>query len=100
MSDASVMDRGRPIRRSNSKKQRSRTNSEATDATAQAADTWKLPRGMRAAEANMHMHDIEKETLRKQAHDQAEKFEVLNKRDVASTSRVSVHSETLPSHSC
>lgn len=100
MSDASVMDRGRPIRRSNSKKPRSRTNSEATDATAQAADTWKLPRGMRAVEANMHMHDTEKETLRKQAHDQAEKFEVLNKRDVASTSRVSVHSETLPSHSC
>ncbi|CAI6339194.1 unnamed protein product [Periconia digitata] len=87
ISEASVMDRGRPVRRSNSKKPRSRTNSEAQDPNAPAADGWKLPQGMRASEASMRMRDTEKATLRQQAMDQAEKFEVLNKRDVASTSR-------------
>ncbi|PVH93481.1 hypothetical protein DM02DRAFT_477384, partial [Periconia macrospinosa] len=87
ISEASVMDRGRPIRRSNSKKLRSRTNSEAKDPNAQAPDGWQLPHGMRVAEASMRMRDSEKENLRKQALDQAEKFEVLNKRDVAATSR-------------
>lgn len=33
------------------------------------------------------MNDADKEVLHKQAHDQAEKFEILNKRDVASMSR-------------
>ncbi|PVH91598.1 hypothetical protein DM02DRAFT_663814, partial [Periconia macrospinosa] len=87
ISEASVMDRRRPIRRSNSKKLRSRTNYEAKDPNAQAPDSWQLPHGMRVAEASMHMRDSEKENLRKQALDQAEKFEVLNKRDVAPTSR-------------
>jgi hypothetical protein len=35
------------------------------------------------------MNEADKELLHKQAHDQAEKFEVLGKRDVASLSRVS-----------
>lgn len=36
------------------------------------------------------MTEGDKELLHKQAHDQAEKFEVLNKRDVSSMSRVSI----------
>lgn len=36
----------------------------------------------------MRMPEADKELLHKQASDQAEKFEVLNKRDVASMSRV------------
>ncbi|KAJ4356127.1 uncharacterized protein N0V89_004155 [Didymosphaeria variabile] len=84
LSESSVMDRGRPVRRA-SKRSRSRTTSEANDEP--APDNWQLPKGMRVADASRRMHDAEKETLYKQASAQAEKFEVMNKRDVASMSR-------------
>jgi hypothetical protein len=80
------MERGRPKRR-NSKRERSRTVSEAPEAT--TPDSWKLPQGMRVPEASRRMGDADKRLLHKQAYDQAGNFEVLNKRDVASLSRVS-----------
>ncbi|OCK83222.1 hypothetical protein K432DRAFT_423538 [Lepidopterella palustris CBS 459.81] len=86
ISESSVLDRGRPVRRS-SKRQRSRTCSEVNKNEAVVPDNWTLPKGMRATDASVHFNDVEKENLRKQAWDQAEKFEVLNKRDVASLSR-------------
>jgi hypothetical protein len=43
---------------------------------------------MRATDASIQMNEVEMEGLRKQAIDQAEQFEVLNKKDVASLSRV------------
>ena len=89
MSESSVMERGRPVRRT-SKRERSRTCSEAPVADLPTPDNWTLPRGMRVAEASMRMPEADKEILHKQAYDQAEKFEVLKKRDVASLSRVSV----------
>jgi len=94
LSDTSVMDRGRPVQRS-SKRQRSRTSSEANNPETPAQDTWKMPRGMRVHDASMHMNQSDQDLLHKQAYDQAEKFEVLNKRDVASMSRVSIP-EPLP----
>lgn len=83
MSDTSILDRGRPTKRS-IKRQRSRTCSEVNNTDVVVADNWKLPTGMRATDASLNLDDIEKENLRKQAFNQAEKFEVLNKRDVAS----------------
>jgi hypothetical protein len=80
------MERGRPKRR-NSKRERSRTVSEAPEPT--TPDKWKLPQGMRVPEASRRMSDADKKLLHKQAYDQAGNFEVLNKRDVASLSRVS-----------
>jgi hypothetical protein len=44
---------------------------------------------MRISEASRRMSDADKSLLHKQAYDQAGNFEVLNKRDVASLSRVS-----------
>ncbi|KAF1963113.1 hypothetical protein CC80DRAFT_105774 [Byssothecium circinans] len=96
MSESSVMDRGRPVRRS-SKRERSRTCSEANDPDAPSQDKWHLPRGMRVADASVRMPEAEQELLHKQASTQATKFEVLNKRDVASLSRVSIlPSDTMP----
>ncbi|KAF2277604.1 uncharacterized protein EI97DRAFT_375427 [Westerdykella ornata] len=86
MSDTSVMDRGRPVRRS-SKRQRSRTCSETNILEPPVQDTWQLPTGMRVQDASVRMNEADKKHLHKQAHDQAEKFEVLQKRDVASMSR-------------
>lgn len=87
-SESSIMDRGRPTRRS-SKRQRSRTLSEAANSESTApSDTWTLPNGMRVPEATRRMSDADKKLLHKQAYDQAGNFEVLNKRDVASLSRV------------
>jgi len=87
MSESSIMERGRPKRR-NSKRERSRTVSEA-DGPEPTPDPWKLPQGMRVPEASRRMSDGDKKLLHKQAYDQAGNFEVLNKRDVASLSRVS-----------
>ncbi|KAH7075566.1 Up-regulated during septation-domain-containing protein [Paraphoma chrysanthemicola] len=86
MSESSIMDRGRPARRS-SKRQRSRTVSETDNAEGATPDTWQLPHGMRVPEASRRMSDADKKLLHKQAFDQAGNFEVLNKRDVASLSR-------------
>ncbi|KAF1977879.1 hypothetical protein BU23DRAFT_550551 [Bimuria novae-zelandiae CBS 107.79] len=87
-SESSVMDRGRPVCRA-SKRSRSRTTSEANndDEVLPAPDTWQLPKGMGIAEASRRMEEAEKEKLYKQASSQAEKFEVMNKRDVAAMSR-------------
>lgn len=87
MSESSIMDRGRPKRR-NSKRERSRTVSETNGPEASVPDPWKLPHGMRVPEASRRMSDADKKLLHKQAYDQAGNFEVLNKRDVASLSRV------------
>lgn len=91
MSESSIMDRGRPKRR-NSKRQRSRTVSETNEPEPVVVDTWKLPQGMRVPEATRRMSDADKKLLHKQAYDQAGNFEVLNKRDVTSLSRVRVTS--------
>jgi hypothetical protein len=88
MSESSILERGRPQRRE-SKRERSRTVSQTNDLEAAVADSWKLPQGMRISEASRRMSDADKKLLHKQAHDQAGNFEVLNKRDVASLSRVS-----------
>ncbi|KAL5373036.1 hypothetical protein PMIN02_012508 [Paraphaeosphaeria minitans] len=84
LSESSVMDRGRPVRRA-SKRSRSRADSEANEEP--APDNWQLPKGMRVADASRRMQKAEKETLYKQASEQADKFEVMNKRDVSSMSR-------------
>ncbi|KAF2017024.1 hypothetical protein BU24DRAFT_344226 [Aaosphaeria arxii CBS 175.79] len=85
ISDTSIIDRGRPVRR-DIKRQRSRTCSEAKNPETQQ-DNWKLPTGLRVHDANVKMNEDDKEILHKQAHTQAEKFEILNRRDVASMSR-------------
>lgn len=99
MSESSVMDRGRPSRR-NSKRERSRTMSETNNdgPVTPAPDAWQLPQGMRVPEASRRMSDADKKLLHKQACDQAGNFEVLNKRDVASLSRVwlTLHLSILP----
>lgn len=92
MSESSVMDRGRPVRRS-SKRQKTRACSETNNEQA-AVDNWKLPSGMRLPEASEALSKADKSLLHKQARDQADKFEVLMKRDVASMSRVSLGSPT------
>ncbi|KAF2847737.1 hypothetical protein T440DRAFT_520637 [Plenodomus tracheiphilus IPT5] len=86
MSESSIMERGRPKRR-NSKRERSRTVSEANNSDSPVSDSWKLPNGMRVSEASRRMSDADQKLLHKQAYDQAGNFEVLNKRDVASLSR-------------
>ncbi|KAH7398893.1 Up-regulated during septation-domain-containing protein [Phaeosphaeria sp. MPI-PUGE-AT-0046c] len=85
-SESSIMDRGRPACRP-SKTVRHRAMSETTNLEAAAQDTWQLPQGMRVAEASRRLSDADKSLLHKQAYDQANNFEVLNKRDVASLSR-------------
>lgn len=88
-SDTSILERGRPIKRTLSKKttpKKSPTSATTSPKTDQG--NWKLPHGMRPSEAVVRLPDSEKETLRKQATGQAEQFEILGSRNVASLSRV------------
>lgn len=85
------MDRGRPTQRT--KRSHSRTCSESVAPAGQATDNWTLPRGMRVPEASRRMGDADQQILHKQAYEQAGNFEVLNKGDVASMSRVSSSSK-------
>ena len=89
MSESSIMDRGRPTQRA-AKKNHGRTASESVGPAGQVADNWVLPSGMRVPEASRRMSDVDQQVLHKQAYEQAGNFEVLNKGDVASMSRVSV----------
>ncbi|KAF9698307.1 hypothetical protein EKO04_003407 [Ascochyta lentis] len=86
ISESSIMDRGRPTQRT-TKRSHSRTGSESLGPAGQVADAWTLPRGMRVPEASRRMGVADKEVLHKQAYEQAQNFEVLNKGDVASMSR-------------
>lgn len=85
MSESSVLDRGRPVRRS-SKRQKTRACSENDNEQA-VVDNWKLPSGLRLPEASESLSKADRTLLHKQARDQADKFEVLSKRDVTSMSR-------------
>jgi hypothetical protein len=82
------MERGRPALRE-IKRSKTRAMSESTGGSP-APDNWQLPQGMRVPEASRRMSDVDKKLLHKQACDQAGNFEVLNKRDVASMSRVRI----------
>jgi hypothetical protein len=75
-----VLERGRPVARSGSKKD----NAVHGD----ASDYAKLPNGLRPKEAAIMLPESEKETLRKQANTQAERFEILGARHVATLSKV------------
>jgi hypothetical protein len=95
ISESSIMERGRPSRRP-SKSTRNRAMSETiNNPEPSTPDTWQLPQGMRVPEASRRMSDADKSLLHKQAYDQANNFEVLNRRDVASLSRVGVTVQSL-----
>ncbi len=86
-SDASIMERGRPTKRTEPVKRSTSKLKRSQSSVKRAYET--LPLGMIAAEANekLSQHDITK--LQKQAIGQVEKFEVLNVKDVECLSKVS-----------
>ncbi|KAF8849322.1 hypothetical protein BDZ45DRAFT_663315 [Acephala macrosclerotiorum] len=102
-SEASIMDRGRPkkrsqtpidgspIKRSASKRSPSNPTSTSPVAETEKSDEQKafehLPSGIRATEASTHLPSLEIEALRKQAIGQASRFEVLSSKDVETLSR-------------
>lgn len=71
--DASVNHRGRPAKRSKSSRDLS---------SEQEPDGWKLPSGINALEAAQVLSESERDTLRKQAWGQVERFEVLKSKHV------------------
>ncbi|KAF1812648.1 hypothetical protein P152DRAFT_344595 [Eremomyces bilateralis CBS 781.70] len=85
-----VCEQTRPVRRSSLKKPSNKfspaTPKQHQPVTANS-DSWKLPEGMIPQDALKRLPQHETESLRKQARGQAEKFEVLGSRNVASLSR-------------
>jgi hypothetical protein len=89
-SDVSVMERGRPKKRSDGSPVKASTSRHGRNPSAeQKAAFVTLPSGTRATEASTKLEMNEIEVLRKQAIGQAAKFEVLCAKDVDSLSRVS-----------
>jgi hypothetical protein len=87
-SEASIMDRGRPKKRSDGSPIK-RTGSKRAVATSEEQKAFEtLPQGHRAVDAPSLLQATEIEVLRKQAIGQASRFEVLGSKDVDALSRV------------
>ncbi|KAH8676766.1 Up-regulated during septation-domain-containing protein [Tricladium varicosporioides] len=84
-SEASIMDRGRPKKRSDGSPIKRQLSKRSPAEEQKAFES--LPQGIRATEASTLIPTAELESLRKQAIGQASRFEVLNSKDVESLSR-------------
>ncbi|KAF4624873.1 hypothetical protein G7Y89_g13296 [Cudoniella acicularis] len=84
-SEASIMDRGRPKKRTNGSPIKGNSIKRSPSQEQKAFES--LPQGVRATEASTILPTSELEMLRKQAIGQASRFEVLNSKDVDSLSR-------------
>ena len=87
--DLSILNRGRPIRRSQSFDQHERNRSASASVNcSEPKEVWKLPAGFKRTDAVHLLTESDKQKLQRQAVSQAEKFEVLNERDIATLSKV------------
>ena len=89
-SELSVVNRGRPIKRAQSFDHPDRKLSASSSPThfAEPKEVWKLPSGLKRTEAIRKLNEHEKQKLQHQAASQADKFEILSERDVATLSKV------------
>ncbi|GJC79485.1 hypothetical protein ColLi_02323 [Colletotrichum liriopes] len=85
----SIMDRGRPRKRSDARNNNSplKRSCSTRNKSAERRAFEELPTGWRAGEAANHMEQSELAALQKQAFGQASRFEVLRKEDVELLSR-------------
>lgn len=89
---SSIMDRGRPRKRSDARNNNSplKRSCSTRNTSAERRAFEELPTGWRASEAPSHIEQNELAALQKQAFGQALRFEVLKKEDVELLSRVRV----------
>lgn len=87
-SGASIMDRGRPKKRSDSSPGKRTTSKRSQSPSDEQKAFETLPQGIHALNASSVFPESEIETLRKQAIGQATRFEVLSSKDVDALSRV------------
>jgi hypothetical protein len=80
----SIMDRGRPRKRSDGLKRSASKTSKSAER--RAFET--LPKGWKVTDAAQMLEQAERAALHKQAMQQAARFEVMRKEDVDSLSRV------------
>jgi hypothetical protein len=88
-SETSIMDRGRPKKRSDGSPMKRKPSVQALAAAEEQKAFETLPQGHRAHNASTQLPTDEIELLRKQAMGQAARFEVLSSKDVEALSRVS-----------
>ncbi len=89
LSEASIMDRGRPKKRVDGSPIKLKQSSKQSQLAAEQKAFETLPEGIKASDAQSRLEQTDIEALREQAIGQAAKFEVLNMKDVESLSRVS-----------
>jgi hypothetical protein len=87
-SEASIMDRGRPKKRTEGSPITLKRTPEKRNLVAEQKAFETLPEGIKATDAQHRWTAAEIEALKKQAVGQAAKFEVLGMKDVESLSRV------------
>ena len=86
----SFANRGRPIKRAQSfsNLQRNASVSSSSLSSSPPKEVWKLPNGLRKNDADLRLSENDKQKLQRQAVCQAEKFEVLSEKDIATLSKV------------
>jgi hypothetical protein len=89
MEAASIMERGRPVKRKESAQPPAPPENE-TSPKEDADEYATLPTGLQPMQAALILPDSEKQKLRKQAASQAERFEILNYQEVAGLSKVNL----------
>jgi hypothetical protein len=99
-SEASIMDRGRPKKRTEGSPITSKRTPDKRTLLAEQKAFETLPEGIKAADAQQRWNVEEIEALKKQAIGQAAKFEVLSVKDVESLSRVRHYTYRIPSFGC
>lgn len=88
LSEASIMDRGRPKKRADGSPIKLKQSIKPSQLAAEQKAFETLPEGIKAIDAQSRLEQTAIDALREQAIGQAAKFEVLNMRDVESLSRV------------
>ncbi|KAI9665663.1 MAG: hypothetical protein M1821_003597 [Bathelium mastoideum] len=89
LADISVVNRGRPIKRAQSFDHHDRSGSASASpvSSSEPKEVWKLPNGLKRVEAMHRLSESDKQKLQRQAASQAEKFEILGERDIATLSK-------------
>ncbi|KAL9083621.1 MAG: hypothetical protein Q9165_008436 [Trypethelium subeluteriae] len=87
--DLSVLNRGRPIKRTQSfdHQERNPSASASSISSTEPKEVWKLPSGLKKSEAVQKLNEADRRKLHRQATSQADKFELLSERDIATLSK-------------
>jgi hypothetical protein len=102
ISEPSMVNRGRPCKRTqaSSKPAREQSASSSPSSSSDPIEVWTLPTGIKKVDALRKFNESDRQKLQRQAASQAEKFEILNERDITKLSKVCFNFSKLSNCGC